>query len=280
MVLFMFYDMTLFTVCTESTRRYNFSNIKQTALNEMLEANQAGHHSACWQNLEHVRYLWFMYVRCLYHAHYQSWIVYLSSNLNPVRNAKLDHEHDACCRRTTLLQELYETWEDRRSANCDTMGGHSRSKQVQVDLSTYRKEEDFAEFFDEGEVVPIWDFLSSKGIDPTKIGSEAKQRKFVEEDSRDMIACFYMFLFVALKLVANHPIVKKEKTHLTLTPHHSLPCKPLNPTTHAMRTASMKDPESGSKISFFYVFAAYSGAWVERFDRQGQIGGHNFGWET
>lgn len=47
MVLFMFYDMTLFTVCTESTRRYNFSNIKQTALNEMLEANQAGHHSAC-----------------------------------------------------------------------------------------------------------------------------------------------------------------------------------------------------------------------------------------
>ena len=128
-----------------------------------------------------------------------------------MRNAKLDHEHDACCRRTTLLQELYETWEDRRSANCDTMGGHSRSKQVQVDLSTYRKEEDFAEFFDEGEVVPIWDFLSSKGIDPTKIGSEAKQRKFVEEDSRDMIACFYMFLFFASKLVANHPIVKKEK---------------------------------------------------------------------
>lgn len=125
---------------------------------------------------------------------------------------------------------------------------------MQVDLSTYRKEEDFAEFFDEGEVVPIWDFLSSKGIDPTKIGSEAKQRKFVEEDSRDMIACFYMFLFVALKLVANHPIVKKEKTHLTLTPHHSLPCKPLNPTTHAMRTASMKDPESGSKISFFLMF--------------------------
>lgn len=193
--------------------------------------------------------------------------IHLSSNLNPVRNAKLDHKHDACCRRTTLLQELYETWEDRRSANCDTMGGHSRSKQVQVDLSTYRKEEDFAEFFDEGEVVPIWDFLSSKGIDPTKIGSEAKQRKFVEEDSRDMIACFYMFLFVALKLVANHPIVKKEKTHLTLTPHHSLPCKPLNPTTHAMRTASMKDPESGSKISFFfYVFAAYSGAWVDRFE--------------
>lgn len=83
---------------------------------------------------------------------------------------------------TCSWEDAFEKWGEKRTAHCDTCGGQKRAKQDQLDLSTYRKEEEFAEFYDEGTVLPLAQFLESQSIDPVKIGSEAKQRRFIEED--------------------------------------------------------------------------------------------------
>ena len=79
-------------------------------------------------------------------------------------------------------QDAHEKWEECRTANCDTRGGHKREKKEQVNLATFRREEEYADFFDEGTITPLAEFLVSKGIDPDKIGNDVKQRRFVEEE--------------------------------------------------------------------------------------------------
>ena len=84
-------------------------------------------------------------------------------------------------------QDALEKWEECRAINCDTRGGHNRAKKEQVNLASFRREEEYADFYDEGTVTPLGDFLVSKGFDPERIGAEAKQRRLVEEEPE----CFY-----------------------------------------------------------------------------------------
>lgn len=109
------------------------------------------------------------------------------------------------------MQDAYEKWEEKRIENCDTCNGSKRTKHEKVDLSTFRREEDFAEFFDEGSVMPIAEFLSSKGIDPTKFATESKQRRFVEEEPQPphkkcfSLFCVFRFpLSISMSLISIH----------------------------------------------------------------------------
>ena len=83
--------------------------------------------------------------------------------------------------RNRPAQDALQKWEEQRSLACDSSTGNRREHE-QFDLATYRREEEYAEFFDEGTVLPLGEFLTSQGFDPAKIGSESKQRRFVEED--------------------------------------------------------------------------------------------------
>lgn len=71
--------------------------------------------------------------------------------------------------------------------NCDTCGGTKRVKHERVNMEAYRKEEDFHEFYDDGDVVPLAEFLTRQGFEPDQIGNEAKQKRFVEEDWGDNV---------------------------------------------------------------------------------------------
>lgn len=75
-----------------------------------------------------------------------------------------------------------EKWEEQREINCNTGGGRKRERKEKVDLGSFRREENYAEFFDEGTVVPIQEFLEGKGVDISRLNSEAKMRKLAEEE--------------------------------------------------------------------------------------------------
>lgn len=72
-------------------------------------------------------------------------------------------------------------WEEKRAENCIPADDGRKRKYEKVDLNTYRNEEDFAEFYDEGEILPVPDFLASKGYDPSTIGAEDMQIRFIEQ---------------------------------------------------------------------------------------------------
>ena len=88
--------------------------------------------------------------------------------------------HEALARQP--CQDAHDKWEEKRRENCDTQGGSRRIRHEKVDINTFRREEEFAEFYDEGSVLPLNKFLVQKGFNPVQIGSELKQRRFVEEE--------------------------------------------------------------------------------------------------
>ncbi len=61
--------------------------------------------------------------------------------------------------------------------------GQRRRSSEKIDVNTFKKEEKFAEFWDEGKVKPLKEFLAEKNIDLNQYNTEAKQQRFVEEDS-------------------------------------------------------------------------------------------------
>lgn len=82
------------------------------------------------------------------------------------------------------VQDALEKWEEKRAAATESCATN-RKRPEKVDLSTYKREEEYADFFDEGTVVPISEFLEGLDLDfslLSKLNTEAKQRRFVEED--------------------------------------------------------------------------------------------------
>ena len=96
--------------------------------------------------------------------------------------------------RNRPAQDALEKWEEQRSLACDSSTGNRR-KHEQFDLATYRREEEYAEFFDEGTVLPLGEFLTSQGFDPAKIGSESKQRRFVRYSTFPFLSSHASCLF-------------------------------------------------------------------------------------
>lgn len=57
-----------------------------------------------------------------------------------------------------------------------------KRKHENVDLESYKKESKFAEFWEEGTVQPLSNFLQDHDIDCANM-SEQRQRKIVEEEN-------------------------------------------------------------------------------------------------
>ena len=62
-------------------------------------------------------------------------------------------------------------------------GDDSRKRKLSaVDLKTYKKEEEYADFYQDGDVYSPLEFLVKNGYDVKKIGNEEKQVEFIQED--------------------------------------------------------------------------------------------------
>eukprot|EP00439_Symbiodinium_sp_Y106_P078878 s135_g17.t1 len=62
-------------------------------------------------------------------------------------------------------EELKEKWGNKRCLNCANAGSGRRTRHEKVDITTYSKEEGFCEFWNEGTVKPVDEFLADKGLD-------------------------------------------------------------------------------------------------------------------
>ena len=79
------------------------------------------------------------------------------------------------------MEELTKKWEACREDSCS--GDASRKRKLSaVDLKTYKKEEEYADFYQDGEVYSPLEFLVNNGYDAKKIGNEEKQVEFIQED--------------------------------------------------------------------------------------------------
>ncbi len=74
-----------------------------------------------------------------------------------------------------------EIWEAKRYQVCQEAPARRRNNE-KYDVTTFKREEKFAEFWDEGKVMPLQQFLKEKDVDLSVYNTEAKQQKFVEED--------------------------------------------------------------------------------------------------
>lgn len=61
-------------------------------------------------------------------------------------------------------------------------GSSRRRNNEKYDVTTFKREEKFAEFWDEGKVMPLQQFLKENDVDLSVYNTEWKQQKFVEED--------------------------------------------------------------------------------------------------
>ena len=95
------------------------------------------------------------------------------NNYNAVSQAELNR----------LLQESGEAkamWEQKRATNA--LPG--RRGADQLDLQSFKKEEKYANFFDEGTVVTIDKFLKDNGYDFPPNATMSRKIAFVEQDQR------------------------------------------------------------------------------------------------
>ena len=75
--------------------------------------------------------------------------------------------------------KIREKWEEKRTYNATS----GRKQNVKVDLSVFKTEEEFGEFYNEGDVVPVSDFLESEGHNPELIGDIHAQIDFATEET-------------------------------------------------------------------------------------------------
>ena len=79
---------------------------------------------------------------------------------------------------------MQEQWETQRTNNCRPLeAGRKLRKYAKVDMTAYREQQDFAEFYNEGVVLTLPEFLASRGFDPTDFSSEARMKAFIEKDT-------------------------------------------------------------------------------------------------
>ena len=80
-------------------------------------------------------------------------------------------------------QELNAAWEEKRALNAlPTCGRRAYSP---VDMSTFRREEQYHDTYDEGTIYGLDEFLMSKEIDPAQFDSVNHKIRFVEEAPAD-----------------------------------------------------------------------------------------------
>ncbi|CAE7290403.1 unnamed protein product [Symbiodinium microadriaticum] len=77
-------------------------------------------------------------------------------------------------------EELKKLWEEKRGCSCS--GTSQKRRLSAVDLTTYKKEEQYTNFYQEGEVYTPSEFLLKKGYDPKRIGNEKKQIEFLNKE--------------------------------------------------------------------------------------------------
>ena len=80
-------------------------------------------------------------------------------------------------------EEIKEGWEMNRRNACKPLEGGRRVRKYgpKVDLTSWRKESKYADFFHEGRVLTLSNFLKEKGFDPRRIGNQEQQRAFIEK---------------------------------------------------------------------------------------------------
>lgn len=77
--------------------------------------------------------------------------------------------------------KIHGAWEEKRRYNTNAVG---KKHHCTVDVSAQKQEEDFGEFYNEGDVILISDFLASRGHDPRRIGDIDAQISFATEDQK------------------------------------------------------------------------------------------------
>ena len=79
---------------------------------------------------------------------------------------------------------MKEGWERNRVQNCKPLepGRKLRKYGPKIDLSTWREESRYADFFDEGRVLTVPKFLQEQGYNPRTIGNAGQQKAFVQQD--------------------------------------------------------------------------------------------------
>ena len=81
-----------------------------------------------------------------------------------------------------FFQELNVKWEDQRTCNCNPLPEGRKRKYTQVELESYQKEENFAEFYNRARILPVKEFLVEQGYDVSTMGSPNDMVKFIQED--------------------------------------------------------------------------------------------------
>ena len=82
-----------------------------------------------------------------------------------------------------LLQDCEAKFIEKRTENCVQDDSGRKRKFEKCDLDSYRSEEAFTNIYRKGKAETVHDFLTNKGFDVAAIGNDAKQLKFVQEDT-------------------------------------------------------------------------------------------------
>ena len=78
------------------------------------------------------------------------------------------------------MQELEKKWRETRAIACSSDPSRKR-KLSAINMTSYQSEEDYANFFQEGDVFTPAEFLEQKGFDARKVGNEEKQVEFLQD---------------------------------------------------------------------------------------------------
>ena len=92
---------------------------------------------------------------------------------------------------------MAQKWEEKRTENSQPCAG--RRSYEKIDLTSYRKEEDFAEIWQEGDCLTLDAFLTSRGFCPDDFSSLQQKKKFIEQDC----VCTLLMVVASCKLVVS-----------------------------------------------------------------------------
>ena len=78
---------------------------------------------------------------------------------------------------------MKDAWELNRINACKPLEGGQKLRRygAKVDLSTWKEEKNYADFYNEGRVLGLQAFLQEQGYNPRQIGNQEQQRAFIEQ---------------------------------------------------------------------------------------------------
>ena len=77
------------------------------------------------------------------------------------------------------LQDAKQAWEKKRTVNAAPTSGRRRYEAI--DVKSFRRHEAYADFYDEGDVMPVDDWLREQNCDPSQFCNEESKVQFVVE---------------------------------------------------------------------------------------------------